>query len=85
MDLGPPLRRDQRGAVEALRNFKSGRVLEHDGKHHKLGTRINVYLVALSSRRVFSLPLQTQQDLLKPGNIGSIGSCSGDSFALRIL
>lgn len=44
-----------------------------------------IYLIALSPRRVFSLPLQTQKDLLEPGDVSGIGSCSGDSFALRVL
>jgi len=44
-----------------------------------------IYLVALSPRRIFSLPLHTQQHLLEPGYVSGVGSCSGDSFALRIL
>lgn len=41
-----------------------------------------VYLVALSSRCIFPLPLQTQQDLLEPGDVSGVRSSPGDSFAL---
>lgn len=44
-----------------------------------------IYLIALSPRRVFSLPLQTQQNLLEPGDVSGIGSRSGNGLALRIL
>jgi hypothetical protein len=46
---------------------------------------MNIYLVTLSSRRVVPLSLQTQQDLLKPGDVSGIGSGSSDGFTLRIL
>jgi hypothetical protein len=54
----------QQRPVRRRRGFKGSPtgtcVLEHNGENHKLGARIYIYLVALSSRRVFSLPLQAQ-------------------------
>lgn len=56
--------------------------LDHNRENHKLGTRMYIYLVALSSRRIFPLPLQAQQDLLEPRDVSGIRSSPGDSFAL---
>jgi len=79
--------RSSRGSMLTSQGRPARRRQSFEGSYEcgKLGTRIYIYLVALSPRRVFSLPLQTQQHLLEPGYVSGVRSCSGDGFALGIL